>query len=59
MYSPPPMKIKTMKISEIETMSHEEHTNFLAYGDPVYEELDEAAQALLELTCVDLPKEGE
>ena len=46
-------------MSEIETMCHEEYTNFLAYGDPVYEELDAATQALLELTCVDVPEEGE
>ena len=44
-------------MSEIETMCHEEYTNFLAYGDEVYEELDAATQALLELTCLDVPEE--
>ena len=46
-------------MSEIETMNHEEHCMFLAYGDPVYEELDKAVQTLMELTCVDVPEEGE
>ena len=46
-------------MSEIETMSHEEHCMFLAYGDPVYTELDTATQALLDLTIIDVPDEDE
>jgi hypothetical protein len=44
-------------MSEIETMDHEEHCMFLAYGDPVYEELDAATESLLALTIIDVPED--
>ena len=46
-------------MNEIEQLTHEEYTHFLAYGEDVSEELDPETQALLELTCIDVPEEGE
>ena len=40
-------------------MNAEDYAFFLAYGDEVYEELDAAARALLDLTILDVPEEGE
>ena len=51
------MTQKTM--TEIESMTLEEFSEFLAWGDPLWEELDASTKALLELTCIDVPKEGE
>ena len=48
-----------INLSTTEQMNAEEYAYFLAYGDEVYEELDAAAKALLELTCLDIPEEGE
>lgn len=45
------MKLKTM--SEIETMCHEEYTNFLAYGDEIYEELDAETRVQIEQLCLE------
>ena len=48
-----------LSTTEQERMNAEEYAYYLAYGDEVYEELDAATQALLELTAIDLPEEGE
>ena len=50
---------KYMSTTEQERMNAEDYSFFLAFGDEVYQELDAATQALLELTCIDVPDAGE